>query len=140
MSILIVDASVAVKWFIEEDHADAALSLLNERHQLHAPDFLLLEGDSVLCKWARLKLISLAEGDDIREALRRYPIHTHEFTTLLDSAYTIANETQASVYDCLYVALAALLKGKVITADQKLCELMAGGPFAEYVTWLEHLA
>lgn len=140
MSILIVDASVAVKWFVEEDHSDAALSMLNEPHQLHAPDFLLLEVDNVLWNWVRRKSISLSESDEIRQGLRSFPIQTHAFTQLLDSAYAIANETGATVYDSLYIALAILLKGTVVTADAKLCKATATGPFAEHVIFVDQIA
>ena len=50
MSLYVVDASVAAKWFIEEVHAEAALALLRESNRLHAPDFLLVEMDGLLCK------------------------------------------------------------------------------------------
>jgi len=139
VSVLVVDASVALKWFVREDDADAALRVLDERHRLHAPDFLLLEVDSVLCNWVRRKIISLSESDEIREGLRSFPIQMHAFTELLDSAYVIATETGATVYDCLYVALAVLLKGTVVTADLKLCETLAAGRFAEHVTSVDQL-
>ncbi len=140
MSALIVDASVAVAWFVKENHSDAALSVLDERHQLHAPDFLLLEIDNVLWNWVRRKIISLSESDEIREGLRSFPIHTHAFTQLLDSAYAIANETGATVYDCLYIALAVLLKGAVVTTDEKLCEATAAGRFAKHVMFVDQIA
>ena len=39
MSLFIVDASVAAKWFIEEEHSDSALSVLKDIEQLPAPHF-----------------------------------------------------------------------------------------------------
>ncbi len=38
MSRLVVDASVAVTWFLPEVHGDVALRLLDPRHDLLAPE------------------------------------------------------------------------------------------------------
>lgn len=43
---LVPDASVALKWFLEEDASDRAQALLDE--PLVAPDFLRLECSNVL--------------------------------------------------------------------------------------------
>lgn len=139
MSVCVVDASVAAKWFIEEEHADAALSVLIGPDELHAPDFFLLEMDNVFCKWIRRGVVSVTDGRDLREALRRYPIQMHPFSSLLDSAFRIANETRRHLYDCLYVALATHLGGQVVTADRRLYEGLAGGPFAKHVSWVEDM-
>lgn len=50
MSILVVDAGVAAKWFFDEPLSDEAARLLDPSYELHAPDFFLLEIDNVLCK------------------------------------------------------------------------------------------
>ena len=137
MSVLIIDASVAAKWFIEEEDSDAALSVLKEGNQLHAPDFLLLVMDSIICKWIRRSVISSAEGSELRDALHRYPILRHPFISFLDPAFAISSQTGQSVYDCLYVALAALLKAKMVTADRKLYEGLKKGPFKRHLVWIE---
>lgn len=136
MSLLIVDASVAAKWFIQEELSESALSILDNGHQIESPDFLLLEMDSIICKWIRSKSVTLAEGNKLRDSFRQYPIRYHPFVQFLDSAFAIAGETGQSVYDCLYVALAALLEGKMITADRKLFEVMRKGRFGKYLAWV----
>lgn len=136
MSALVVDASVAAKWFIEEEHADAALLVLDERNDLHAPDFFFLEMDNVFCKWIRRGVIPLMDGQDLRQALRRCPVHAHPFSSLLDSAFSIANETRRDIYDCLYLALADALDGRMVTADRRLYDALADGPLAGRVVWV----
>ncbi|MFQ5740398.1 MAG: type II toxin-antitoxin system VapC family toxin [Acidobacteriota bacterium] len=136
MSLFVIDASVAAKWFVEEEYGQAALSILDESNQLHAPDFLLLEMDSIICKWTRRGLVTPEEGSDLRDALRRYPIQHHPFMLFLDSAFAFANQTAQSIYDCLYVALAPLLKAKVVTADRRLYEGLKKGPLKEHVVWI----
>ena len=138
MSVFIVDASVAAKWFIEEENSSAALSILDKNVQLHAPDFLLLEMDSVITKWIRRGAVSLHEGNDLRDSLRQYPIRHHSFPPFLDSAFVIASQTGQSIYDCLYVALAALLGGKMVTADRRLYDALKNSPFKKSIVWIEN--
>ena len=140
MSVYVVDASVAAKWFLDEPHSDAALAVLSDRNQLHAPDFFLMEIDSVLCKWIRRGEITEAEGSRIRTTLREFPVQRHNFLPLLDPAYAMANHTGRSLYDCLYVALAVLLGGQVVTADRRLYDGLARSEFSEHVVWVEDAA
>lgn len=139
MTVYVVDASVAAKWFIEEEYAQPALTLLSGQHRLHAPDFLMLEIDNILCKWIRRGIISEADGEVVRSTLAQLPIQKHPFESLRDSAYSLANRTGRSLYDCLYVALAALLDGRMVTADRKLYEAVADGPLGEHVLWVDDI-
>lgn len=134
--ILIIDASVAAKWFVDEEYAEASLAVLDEKNSLHAPDFLLLEIDSIIGKWIRGGVLSVEEGNDIRNALRRFPIQFHPFVSFLDPAFAISVQTGRSVYDCLYVALAAVIKGRMITADRKLYNSIQIGRFKKHVLWV----
>jgi len=137
MSVYVVDASVAAKWYFKEAHTDAARRVLAGTHRLHAPDLFLLETDSLLCKRIRRGDITEADGDEIRAAIRQVPMLLHESSSLSDPAYEMAKRTRRSPYDCLYVALAVLLGGQMVTADLRLYEALAGGPFGKYVLWVE---
>jgi predicted nucleic acid-binding protein len=44
---------------------------------------------------------------------------------LLDEAIEISLETGASVYDCLYVALASRERCRLVTADRRLIDKMS---------------
>ncbi len=137
MSVLVIDASVAAKWYLKEEHTAAAARLLDEANELHAPDFFLLEVDSVICKWLRRGVITPSEAAEFRATMRRPRIRLHPFGRMHELAYAIANQTQRSLYDCLYVALAVRLGGRMVTADRKLYDAIAAGPFAGYVVWVE---
>lgn len=139
MSVFIVDASVAAKWFVDEEYSDAALSVLNGRNRLHAPDFLFLEMDSIICKWIRRGVVTVEEGMELRDALRRYPIQNHPFVSYLNSAFAIANQMGQSIYDCLYVALAVLLDARMVTSDRRLYEGIRHGRFKKYIAWIEDI-
>jgi predicted nucleic acid-binding protein len=79
MSIYVVDASVAAKWFFDEPLSDEATGLLDASYALHVPDFFLLEIDSLLCKKMRRGEISEGESQEIRSAIHTFPLHKHPF-------------------------------------------------------------
>jgi hypothetical protein len=133
---LVVDASVAAKWFLDEDLCGQARQVLRNGYSLHAPDFLLLEMDSIFCKRIRRGDITPDDGEEARLVLRRVPIKHHAFSAYLDRAYEIANLAQQSIYDSLYVALALLLDAQVVTADRKLYNAIIKGPLRKYVLWV----
>jgi predicted nucleic acid-binding protein len=137
MSAYVIDASVAAKWFTQEEYTTDATRLLTGQHELHAPDFFMLEMDSIICKWVRRGIITEADGSAARSTLAQLPIEKHPFVPLRDAAYSLANRTGRSVYDCLYVALASLLNTAMVTADRRLYNALAAGPFERHVAWIE---
>lgn len=137
MSLYVVDASVAAKWFFDEEHHEFARRVLSQGNELHVPDFFLLEMDSILSKRIRLGEIEESDGRTIRSAVRRLPLRRHPFVPLMDFGYELAINSRASIYDCLYVALATVLDGEVVTADRRLVRRLSGSPFSDRVRWVE---
>jgi len=136
VSIYVIDASIALKWFVEEDFTEKSLNLISEQNELHAPDFITLEIEGVLCKWIRRNIIKEKEAREIRTSIIKFPMFMHPFTSLQDVAFVIAIKTGQSPYDCLYVALAALLGGKMVTADRKLYDCLVNTPFLKNMAWI----
>ena len=60
MTDLVIDASVAIKWVIEEPGTREALSL--RRHRLFAPDLLVAECANILWKKTRRNELTLQEA------------------------------------------------------------------------------
>jgi predicted nucleic acid-binding protein len=139
MSIYVVDASVAVKWFFEEAQSQDALRLLNDPNELRAPDFLWLEVSSVVCKRIRRRQLAPEEGLPILPTLRRYPIQIFPSADLLDAATHIAIETSTNIYDCLYLALAVLRDARMVTADRRFCRAIEPSQFANRVMWIGNI-
>ena len=117
MKIFVVDANVAVKWFIPEIYYEAALQLRNSEYELHVPKFMLLEIGNVLCKKQRQTELTLEESALILKLLQSLPLHWYSDDIIFNQAVTIASETQRSLYDCMYLSLAILLDGLLVTAD-----------------------
>lgn len=140
MSVLVVDASVAVKWFLPETHAEAARRVLGGRRQLLAPDLIWAEIGNVL--WKKCRRVEVA-GDEARRILddfRQFPIRITSAKPLLDPAWDIAVRFDLSVYDSLYVALAVSRDCPLITADHGLYTSLKDGPLASAVLWIEHVS
>lgn len=118
--MIVLDASVALKFFLPEADSDAALRLLASRALLTAPDILPLELSAGVAKYHRRRLITLDEARSIADALGRLTVDQHPWQPLLAPAFELALLLNHGVYDCLYLALASQLSLPLVTADRKM--------------------
>jgi predicted nucleic acid-binding protein len=115
---VIIDASVALKWTIEEEDSAAALRLLAE-DSLAAPDLFWIECANVLWTKARRGQIS---SDDARAALAAIlaaPVDCAPSRDLSDTAQAIAFDLDDAVYDCVYLAVAMERNAVFVTSDAR---------------------
>ena len=139
MNRYVVDASVAIKWFLPEIHSEAALRLCPPRYRLHVPALMTLEFGNVLTKRIRRGELTRDEGDAILKELKYLPLQRHADERLFPAAYQLASDTQRSLYDCLYLALAESVDGVMVTADRKFYSSLTGGFYGSRVLWIEDL-
>ncbi|HLQ24703.1 MAG TPA: type II toxin-antitoxin system VapC family toxin [Acidiferrobacterales bacterium] len=137
MSRYVVDASVAIKWFVPEVHAEAAARLLEGDNQLLAPDLLFPEFGNILWKKARLGEIRVSEAREILRALEAVPLQVHTTQPLIESAFEIAYGLERSVYDSVYLSLAVINECRMITADKKFYNVLKNSSLAEHIEWVE---
>ena len=140
MSGYVVDASVAIKWFIPEIHSEAALQVRRSHERLHVPAFMTLELGNVIAKKIRRGELTREDGKTILKELRHLPLQRHADNRLFPAAYALALDTQQSLYDCLYLALAEAVNGRMITADRKFYQALTGGLYNQRLVWVEDLA
>ena len=140
MSGYVVDASVAIKWFIPEIHSEAALQVRRSHERLHVPAFMTLELGNVIAKKIRRGELTQEDGKTILKELRHLPLQRHADKRLFPAAYALALDTQQSLYDCLYLALAEAVNGRMITADRKFYQALTGGLYNQRLMWVEDLA
>jgi predicted nucleic acid-binding protein len=140
LSVIVIDASVGVKWFLPEVHAAEARQWRNGPDELHVPAFFFdLEISNVLWKKVRRAEISRADADLILAQPPALPVTRHPEAPLLTSAFDLADRTQRTVYDCLYLALAVQMVGRMMTADQRLYNSLSGTPWAASICWVGDL-
>jgi predicted nucleic acid-binding protein len=75
----------------------------------------------------------------ILKELKHLPLQRHADERLFLAAYQLALDTQRSVYDCLYLALAEAVDGIMVTADHKFYSSLTGGSYGKRVLWVEDL-
>lgn len=121
--LLVVDASVAVKWFKPhgEQHLEQALGLLAGHRDgtapLAAPSHLRLEVINAL--WS--KRIDAQRLGHVARDLDDLDLLWFEIDRdLTEHAACIAAETWLTVYDAAYVALALRLDAPLVTCDAKI--------------------
>ncbi len=140
MNAVVVDASVGIKWFVPEIHSAEARQWRNGSTELHVPTFFFnLEITSILWKKVMRSEISRSDADTILAELSNLPITRHSEAPLLESAFDLANRSKRTVYDCLYLALAVQLQGRMVTADLMLFNSLTGTPWQNSICWVENV-
>ena len=114
---LVIDASVALKWVLDEPGGAEAEALLDEA--LIAPGLWLIEAANALWKRAGRGEISPDEAAERLQALLNAPVATPRAEDDLASALSLASQLAHPVYDCLYLALAIREDTQVVTADTR---------------------
>ena len=137
---LVLDASVAIKWYIPEVLAAEARAL----HVGAIPDArpIVLRGG--------VRQYDLEEG---RPAPRvgsgsrsrdprgvvAYPMQAHDTEGLVISAYDLAHgvgDPKLAVYDFVYLALAVALDLRLVTADRLFYDVIQPTPLAPRLLWV----
>ena len=118
MITLVIDASVAIKWVIEETGTKEALAL--RRHRLLAPDLLVAECANILWKKVRRRELTEDEAAFAARLLARADIGLEPMRGLLGSATALAIALDHPAYDCVYLALAEARGCDFVTADERL--------------------
>lgn len=133
MKSVVVDSSVALKWFVPEVLTAEAVSLLDAGIELLAPDLLYPEAGNILWKKVGRGEIEPRDARDILAALGRVPLSVVSSSLLVEAALEIALAHRRTVYDGLYVALAVARDSVFVTADDRLARALRGGPLAAHV-------
>ncbi len=126
----VVDASVAVKWFVrEKEPGRGAAFALRRRHvegqtRLIVPELFLLEVPNAI------KFAKRASEDELAHVITTLhdldlQIERHSWD-VLRKTNAIAWAYNLTWYDALYVALAEVLGYPLITADEALMRRMRG--------------
>ena len=118
----VLDASVIIKWFVDEEGSETARNLLTGHIQglytIVEPDLLIYEVSNVL---RYNHAFSQSSTRDCINAL--HDLNLDIIAPLIDlvlPAINLAYEKEVTFYDSIYIALADELGLRYVTADQNL--------------------
>ncbi|MCJ8283045.1 MAG: type II toxin-antitoxin system VapC family toxin [Rivularia sp. ALOHA_DT_140] len=89
MSSYVVDASVAIKWFLPQVYADNARLLLTNNHNLLVPDLIFPEVGNILWKEVRFGLATAEEAKAVITAITSLPLQIYASKPLMSIAITL---------------------------------------------------
>jgi predicted nucleic acid-binding protein len=133
---VVVDTSIAVKWFVNETGRERALRVLDVPER-HAPDLIVAEAGNVAWKKALRGEITGAQARFICASLRHYFAVLHRSEALIDRAIDIALRLEHPIYDCLYLTCAERAGARLVTADERLLAAVAGTALAPLAAHVE---
>ena len=135
--MIVVDASIAAKWYLNEHGSAEAAALLTSESLLQAPALIRIEVTGAILRryWeGQLSLQRAREACDLwEEDLAGGALTLVPDATLIDSARVLAFEIRHTIQDCLYLAAAvAAGPARLVTADPTFhARASAAFPFVE---------
>jgi predicted nucleic acid-binding protein len=117
---LVVDASVALRWYLNAPGTKEALELLDRGEPLVAPDLLVAEVTATAATLARANEITRQHGERIAAAIAASFDRLIESGQLASQAYALASMLEYPASACFYLAAAELEKCALVTADEEL--------------------
>jgi predicted nucleic acid-binding protein len=130
--LIVIDASVAVKWIVLEAHHETALGVFDGEWERIAPDLILPEVANVLRK--KLKHREITQ-DQLAIGLHGLTVAIPRLipsSELVNDAAALSLELDHSVYDCFYLAC-ALGRGILLSADERFVRKCAAKGYGEAV-------
>jgi predicted nucleic acid-binding protein len=133
--LIVVDASVAVQWIVDEPGANLSAALI-AREDMIAPSLFVVEVANALRRkmrdgqateeQARMGISRAAERVDVRQFDLR----------LVERAFDISVLLRHPIYDCLYLALAESLSALFVTNGETFRKVAADHGLGRFVTGL----
>ncbi|WOE51826.1 type II toxin-antitoxin system VapC family toxin [Sulfuracidifex metallicus] len=130
----VVDASVVIKWLVNEEHSKEALLLkeayVNGAIDLSAPCILPFE---VINGLKYTYNLGEKELSDIGKILKDFQFSLHDFEKIIDEAISFSSAYGITVYDSAYIALGKVLNDVIYTADEKLLRKVKELQFVKHI-------
>jgi predicted nucleic acid-binding protein len=127
----VLDASVGIKLFVEEEFSDKVQNLFSKlaedpQAEIHVPDLFYIECANILLKYTRRYKRPIEDSLADLEDLNKLALKSTSTADLIEDALLLANEKNLTAYDACYAVLAQKLELPLITAD---------APLAKAVDW-----
>lgn len=137
--IVIVDASLAFKWLVREEHSDEARAIsrswASEGIRTAAPHLMPVEVTNALHRRVVRGELTVGDAARLLQNLLASGIELRDAPNLHVRALKLANElSQGAVYDSHYLALAETLDCELWTADEKFFRVASQA--ADNIRWV----
>jgi len=137
--VICVDASVAAKWVLAEEHSARALALFYDsaaaREPVVIPPLLPLEVTNIIRQRVRRGTLTVDDAEHALEEFLTFPLTLTTSPSPHTEALRLANQHNLpAAYDAYYLALAETAGAVLWTADQRL--LRAVGTILPFVRWI----
>jgi len=133
VSDLVIDASVAVKWFVSEEDSDKADEVSASNYTLLAPRLIIIEVANAFARKAMQKLITPLEAAEYVRTLPQFLAGLLDVDDLIEPALQNACSHRHPIYDFVYLEAARRRDTKMLTADQKFIAKVKGTTLAKLV-------
>ena len=126
----VIDASVAVRWKLKAPHYLEAQRLRSDYdrqiQELLAPETIIWETANAFIKAERGRVIAIGEAKIyFYDFLRTQPL-TYGASQFIHTAMDLALQSNAGLYDSMYMKLAQREKCEFFTADDRLLRTVQG--------------
>ena len=135
--MLVIDASVAVKFVAREPGTNEANALVSSSQVLIAPDWMLVEVIEALRKKVKANELIQADAKAGLDVLKQLFERFDPAAELLSEMQSLAFQLKHPAYDCLYLALALREGVPMITADRKFWNAAKRAELGQHVQLLE---
>jgi predicted nucleic acid-binding protein len=128
-----VDASVAIIWFVEEQSRADAMAVLNCIADIAVADLFFAGFANVLWKKARKGEVGMQQAVRAISSVGQFLSEVVKSAHIIESAFSLAQNIDHSVYDCLYLACAESRGSRFVTADKHFFQKLRGSVLAGLV-------
>ena len=126
----VVDASVAVKWLVDEAFSDRAATLLTGEATLVVPELMFAEAVNALWAMRRRGDIAAEDLGEAVDASKSAPVAIpFSMAQLAAAAARLATDIDHPACDCFYLALAIQTGYPVVTADTRFHDKVRAHPY-----------
>ena len=130
----VVDASVGIKLFVEEEFSERAHALFSHLAadppaELYVPDLFYIESTNILLKYTRRFGRSLEDSQADVADIKLLSLRPTSTAELMEDALLLAAEKKLTAYDACYAVLAQKLDVPLITADEPLSKAFESAIF-----------
>lgn len=117
---IVVDASVAAAWLVDDARSEEAAAVLGEREDLIAPDLLAIEVSNALWKRIMRGELTVETAEKLLAHLTAIGLALERSVALVSTGLRLAEMLRHPVYDCLYLALAQKRGAELVTLDKRM--------------------